>query len=287
MFNTENFDYELIDSGSGRRIERFGSVVIDRPCPGALWRRSDRELIADVAFYRDKDGGRWNGIADLPQSWEIGVGDNKAQLRFSPNGQVGVFPEQLENWSFIEREVERWKDRAVEGESKIKILNTFAYTGMSTLVASHPHTEVCHVDGAKSSISWGKENAALSGKSDNTIRWICDDVVGFMEREVRRGNKYDAIILDPPAFGRGAKKTWKIEKDIYHLMDLVAQLLTEKPLFVILTCHAPDHFSAKDFAVLLQRLPGFTECIPEELDLEIPSEQGNSLPSSFGARISQ
>ena len=273
------FDYELIDCGDSSRVERFGKIIVDRPCPQATWASKVTDFEYDVFFDRDGQDTKWDGAEKFAESWEIQVGENvKAELRFSKNGQVGIFPEQINNWNWIEKKV-------AENPAKLKILNTFAYTGMATLFASTENTEVVHVDGAKSAINWAKRNAEVSGKTENKIRWIHDDVIGFIAREIRRGNKYDGIILDPPAFGRGKKGDWKISRDLPKLMEMVAEILTEKPLFVILTCHAPVHFSSEDFAEILENLPQFSDKKAELLNLEIPSKGGNSLPSSFGSRI--
>ena len=276
----EIFDYELIDCGDYSRVERFGTTIIDRPCPQASWNSKVEDFEYDVFFQNEQGKKTWQGKENLAESWEIQVGKSvRAELRFSSNGQVGIFPEQLDNWNWIQKKVNE------NTEKPLKILNTFAYTGMATLFASESHTEVCHLDGAKSSINWAKKNSELSGKSENSIRWIEDDVMKFMAREIRRGNTYDGIILDPPAFGRGKKSDWQISRDLPELMKLVPQLLSDNPLFVILTCHAPDHFSVKDLAHILEDIPQFAGKTAEELYLTIPCSNGNSLTSSFGARI--
>jgi len=275
----QNFDYELIDCGNERRLERFGPHTINRPCPQAFW-SPNSELYSDIFFQRGSQGNYWQGIDDLPQTWNINIDHITAELKFSANGQVGIFPEQLDNWRWINEKINK------EPKRELKILNTFAYTGMSSLFASAPHTQVTHVDGAKASVNWAKRNAALSGLQENQIRWIVDDVQQFMAREIRRGNKYDAIVLDPPAFGRGAKKDFKIERDLKALMQMVAELLSDDPLFVILTCHAPDHFAPRDLAKILENIPAFKHQKAEKLLLEIPSTHDNPLLSSFGARIS-
>ena len=279
MITPKDFDYALLDCGTDRRIEKFGTLTIDRPCVKADWARKDFSVKTDIVFQRINNEGQWNGIEGLPPTQDIKIGDIHAELRFSANGQVGIFPEQFDNWRWIAEQIHK------DTKKHLKILNTFAYTGLSTLFASAPHTEVCHVDGAKSSINWAKRNAELSNLTDAKIRWMCDDVQKFLAREIRRGNKYDAIILDPPAFGRGGKSQWKIERDLPHLLQQVSALLVDDPLFVILTCHAPEHFSASDLAEMLEDLPQFRGKEAERLYLEIPSDTGNPLPSSFGARI--
>lgn len=279
MAHQQIFDYELLDCGDFRRIERFGKLTIDRPCPQAFWAPEAQPISSNIFFDRNQNQGQWNGTEKLPETWPIKIDHITAELKFSPNGQVGIFPEQLDNWRWINEKINEQPER------QLKILNTFAYTGMSTLFASAPHTQVCHVDGAKAAVNWAKRNAELSGLAGNNIRWMVDDAKQFMQREIRRGNKYDAIILDPPAFGRGAKKDWKIERDLRGLMKTVGELLTDKPLFVILTCHAPDHFAPRDLAKILESIPQFKNQKAEKLLLEIPSTKGNALLSSFGARI--
>lgn len=279
MLKTSDFEYELIDCGNGRRIEKFGEVVIDRPCPQALWSQKLNNEDSDAFFERERNKSRWVNKKNIPENWEINIGKIKAELRFSKNGQVGIFPEQFDNWQWISEKVSKKIDKP------LKILNTFAYSGIATLFASSKHTEVCHVDGAKSALNWAQKNAELSGLSDRKIRWICDDVQKFMTREIRRGKKYDGIILDPPAFGRGKKQDWKIEQDLPKLMKLVEEVLTDKPLFVILTCHAPEFFTTEDLARILEKIPQFSGQKAEKLILKIPSPKGNSLVSSFGARI--
>ena len=272
------FDYELIDCGQGVRIERFGDRIIKRPCPQAeTWSLKNKAVRTDLVFQR---GSGWHNPSQIDEAWPIKVGSVTAHLKLSSQGQIGIFPEQFDNWQWIDKTITAHTNRP------IKILNTFAYTGMSTLFASQSHTEVCHVDGAKSALAWAKQNALSSGKQENAIRWICDDVISFMAREIRRQQHYDAIILDPPAFGRGAKKDFKIERDLPTLLDLINQLLSPNPRFVILTCHAPDLFTATDFKQKLEALPAFKGRKAEALNLTIPSKNGNPLPSSFGARIS-
>jgi len=319
MLQYSDFDYELIDCGNFRRIERFGKYILNRPCPEAFWNLKIPENKIPVDFYyrREKNKKLWEiqnkNFEKLPENWEIQVGKIKAQMKLAPNNQVGIFPEQFDNWQFIENLIknpntsqilnpsqsplDRGEGRGEkiknpsqpsfdkEGARGIKIMNTFAYSGMASLFASSENTEVCHVDGAKSANNRFRENIKISGLGENKIRWITDDVVGFLEKEIKRENFYDGIILDPPAFGRGAKSEWHIQKDLPKLMKLVQQVLTPNPLFVILTCHAPEHFSPQDLAKFLENLPQFKGKKAEILELKIPSKKGNSLVSSFGARI--
>ena len=282
MKNNKKFDYELIDCGDETRTERFGDQIISRPCPMAFWPSATKgslDIQPHTTFSRDEAEKGWQKINDTPDRWNISVGSLTAELRFSLNGQVGIFPEQEENWQWIADQV------AKRSSKSLKILNVFGYTGIATLHAIAPHTQVCHVDGAKSAISWAKRNAELSGLTNANVRWICDDVMKFMEREIRRGQKYDAIILDPPAFGRGGGQIWKIEKDLPRLIRAVKELLVDDPAFVVLSCHAPRHFSAHNMAQMLERLPQFKGKRAESILLEIPSKQGNPLVASFGARI--
>ncbi len=285
MLEYSDFDYELIDCGNFRRIERFGGIVIDRPCAQAPWKLKNPNIKSDFYFHRDKKNWEIKNkkFNQLPDNWRINIGKIKVGLRLSKNNQVGIFPEQFDNWSWLEDIVT--KRHRKNNFKKIKILNTFAYTGMSSFFASSTRTEVCHLDGAKSSISWAKENAKLSNLRNSEIRWICDDVIKFLTREIKRNNFYDGIILDPPAFGRFGKTQWNIKKDLPKLMELVQQVLTPNPLFVILTCHAPEDFSAQEFVRILESIPQFKGKKAEKLELKIPSKKGNSLPSSFGARI--
>ncbi len=279
QMKTNGFDYELIDCGDFRRFERFGDFILERPCPQAHWPLKNRSIKTDAIFKRSKNQKGWRFHTDVPKDWQTKISHITAECRFAAQGQIGIFPEQYENWTWLNKII-------TQKEKPLKILNTFAHTGIATLFTSTKNTEVTHVDGAKASNNWGKRNAELSGFDQNKIRWICDDVISFMKREIRRENTYDGIILDPPAFGRGAKKDWHIERDLFELMECVKKLLTNKPLFVILTCHAPDSFSPKDLAIQLQKIPQFKGKKAETLDLKIKSKTGNDLPSSFGARIS-
>ena len=228
-------DYELLDSGDGRKLERFGRYVLARPCSQALWRpcKSDSEWAkADASFDRE-DGNRWHGRSNLPKEWQIETAGIRFRLGGTDFGHLGIFPEQRAQW--------RWIRETVEGcGRKVSVLNLFAYSGGSTLAAALGGAEVCHLDASKGMVEWARENARLNGLGERPIRWIVDDAHKFMRREIRRGRKYDAIVLDPPTFGRGAGgEMYKIERDLKETLALVRDLLSETPLFVLFSSHTP------------------------------------------------
>ncbi|MBT3816818.1 MAG: SAM-dependent methyltransferase [Candidatus Magasanikbacteria bacterium] len=277
-----NFDYELLDCGNERRLERFGKYILDRPCPQAIWKKKLDNTVwnnADAYYERTEKIKGWKNVDTLPESWEITLENVNIELRPSINNQVGIFPEQLSNWLWLEKEIKK-------ANRPVKILNTFAYTGVATIMASQAgeDTEVCHVDGAKASVNWARKNAEISGLSNKKIRWIVDDVMKFMEREIKRGNTYDGIILDPPAFGKGGGTSWKFKQDLPKLLTLVNELLSDSPLFVILSGHAQG-VSSKDLLTLLEDLPKLKGGKGEAIDLIIPSLKGNDLPSSVCGRV--
>ena len=281
----ENFDYELLDCGEGRRLERFSDLIIDRPAPQAVWNKKLNKGIwssAHAYFRRDDEqsGPGWETRRELPEEIELRVDNITLKLRLTINNQLGLFPEQLSNWRWITRQLQPI-------QRGIKVCNGFAYTGAATLMASSasPLAEVCHVDAAKASVSWARQNAELSQLAHRPIRWMVDDILSFLKREVKRGNQYDAFILDPPAFGRSAGTSWKIKRDLPILMGYVNQLLTTNPLFVVLSCHDPE-ISTAELARYLDQLDPFKGAKAETLLLDIPSRQGNALPSSKCARIS-
>ena len=277
-------DYELIDTGDKRRLERFGDFILDRPCPQALWNKKlDKNIWnSAIAYYeRSKENKGWINNGNLPLNWNISLDELLIELRPSENNQIGIFPEQLSNWSWINQKIISNSNRP------LKILNCFAYTGIASIVASfsgNDDIEVCHVDGAKTSVNWAKENAKLSDLSNKKIRWIIDDVVKFITREIKRRNKYDGIILDPPAFGKGAKSSWKFDKDLPKLLKLVNKLLSDNPLFVVLSGHAPG-VTSKNMLNMLERNISAKIKYGEAIDLIIPSKNGNDLPSSICGRV--
>ena len=244
-------DYELLDSGDGRKLERFGRYVLARPCSQALWRpcKSDSEWAkADASFDRE-DGNRWHGRSNLPKEWQIETAGIRFRLGGTDFGHLGIFPEQRAQW--------RWIRETVEGcGRKVSVLNLFAYSGGSTLAAALGGAEVCHLDASKGMVEWARENARLNGLDARPIRWIVDDAHKFMRREIRRGRRYDAIILDPPTFGRGAGgEMYKIERDLKETLGLVRDLLAETPLFVLFSSHTPGLSQIVAENILAQLFP--------------------------------
>ncbi len=230
-------DYALIDSGAGQKLERFGELLLVRPAQQAVWEpRLDagcwRE--AQAVFTRASSGrGSWDCRQPLPDSWPLALGDLKLNLRRTSSGHVGFFPEQQPCW-------ERIRPHLAKPGSSPSLLNLFAYTGAMTLASAAAGARVCHLDASKPVVDWAAENARRSGLGEAPIRWIVEDVTRFARREERRGNRYDAIILDPPSFGRGPKKQlFKLENDLQSLLKSCFGILSEQPLFLLLSCHTP------------------------------------------------
>jgi len=278
-------NYEFLDCGNERRLERFGEILVDRPAPQALFPPSlpqsewDR---ADARFERGDSDSRWDFRRELPESFPFLLDEIRMELRFSPNGQVGIYPEQRDNWRWIQRQTG-------ESSSPLKVLNGFAYTGGSTLFASRggktgPGAEVCHLDASKSAVNWARRNVEISSLKDQTVRFIVEDIIRFLEREIKRGRQYQGIILDPPAFGRAAGgKTWVLKRDLHRLMDLSRDLFREDPRFFLISCHDPE-VSSEMLVDQLYRFDGVEKRDVETLDLVIPSSVGNDLPNGIAAR---
>lgn len=232
-------DYALLDSGRGRKLERFGALTVDRPEPQAMWSRRLDEAAwarADGVFVGDAEGedGRWRYHGDPPQSWPMRIKDATVICRFSNFRHVGVFPEQMPLWDWM---LDRLS--AHRGGEPPRLLNLFAYTGVASLLAAAAGAHVTHVDASKKAIDWAKENQAKSGLERSPIRWMLDDARKFAAREVRRGRTYHGILVDPPKFGRGPdKEVWEIFDHLPELLRTLAQLLDPAQAFLILTVYA-------------------------------------------------
>lgn len=229
-------DYELIDSGDGYRLERFGAYTLARPDPQIIWQKSLPQSQwdkADAVFEKDgaKDAG-WNKKKTIPLQWEMAYKDIRFYSKLSPFKHTGVFPEQHLQWDFVSEKIKN-------ASSQLKILNLFAYTGLASLIAAQAGAQVTHVDASRPTIGWARENQELSGLADKPIRWILDDVAKFVEREVRRGSTYDGIILDPPVYGHGPTgQVWKFHEDVPRLLENCRKLLSPAPLFVVMNAYA-------------------------------------------------
>ncbi len=238
-----NKGYSLLDSGDGEKLERYGEAVIARPDPQALWKKrlSESEWNkADAYFKRDSKSAEWQTRKKLPERWPIELAGLKFWIKLSAFKHTGVFPEQAGNWGWVLQQVESRK--SIKSESPTSVLNLFGYTGGATLAAAQAGAEVVHLDGSKVAIGWGRDNAELSGLKDKPIRWILDDARTFVKREIKRGRKYDGIIMDPPAFGHGpGGEVWKIEEHFLELLDLCKQVLSEKPLFFLINGYASGY----------------------------------------------
>ncbi len=274
--------YQLLDFGDGRRLERLGPLVLDRPCPAAesirpaapqLW------FAADARYERlAAEQGRWIVRGDPPLQWTIVHGLMTLELKRTDFGHVGLFPEQAENWDWITQQVRRRPDAA----GPMKILNLFAYTGGSTLAAAAAGAAVTHVNAARNIVAWARHDAELSALAAAPIRWIAEDAVKFVAREVRRGNRYDAVILDPPSYGHGPQgEAWRLAEDLPRLLALCAQLTEPRPRFVLLTCHTPG-FSPARLQELLASAFGSQHVNAGPLILV--ASTGMELPSGVAAR---
>ncbi|MES3005383.1 MAG: class I SAM-dependent methyltransferase [Patescibacteria group bacterium] len=301
-------DYELLDSGDGMKLERFGRVVVARPDPQALWRKGLPQtewLKADAQFAKEgrknntKDSdaitdegdekGRWVTTPGVPEKWEIKYGDVTMGIKLTPFKHTGLFPEQLSNWKWsadlIRSAVTNGYKGSAEDGSPV-VLNLFGYTGGATLSASVAGAHVTHVDASKAAITWANDNASVSGLKEKPIRWILEDAAEFVKREVRRGRRYDAVIMDPPSFGRGSKgEIWKIEEDFLPLVEDCFKLLSDKPLFFIINGYAAGYSSIayeNNLKALVGRFGGSVE--GGELVIQDTGPLGRLLPCGIVAR---
>ncbi|MCI7138953.1 MAG: class I SAM-dependent methyltransferase [Oscillospiraceae bacterium] len=274
-------NYELLDCSGGERLERWGNVVLIRPDPQVIWNTPKEHPLwhrADARYVRSKEGGgHWECRRQLPEAWNINYKD--LQFKISPTGfkHTGLFPEQAVNWDMM-------REKITGAGRSIKVLNLFAYTGGATLAAASAGASVCHVDAAKGMVHWARENAELSSLAERPIRWIVDDCAKFVEREIRRGNTYDAIIMDPPSYGRGpGGEVWKLEDQIYDLVKLCTGVLSDEPLFFLLNSYTTG-LSASAMAYVLgvnmQKFGGSVSA--EEIGLPVTAS-GMVLPCGSSA----
>ncbi|MBE6638058.1 MAG: SAM-dependent methyltransferase [Ruminococcaceae bacterium] len=277
-------DYELLDASDGNRLERWGEYTLVRPDPQVIWRgvkRNSAWCAADASYSRSRSGGgAWNQHT-LPESWQIEYGDLSLKFGIKLMGfkHTGVFPEQAANWEWFSKLIR-------EAGRPVSVLNLFAYTGGATIAAASAGASVCHVDASKGMVAMARENAALSGLSDKPIRYIVDDCKKFVEREIRRGKRYDAIIMDPPSYGRGPTgEVWKLEEQIFDFVKLCSQVLSDDPLFVLVNSYTTG-LSASTMGYMLdmvmrQKYPG--SVVSDEIGLPVRSS-GLVLPCGASSR---
>jgi 23S rRNA (cytosine1962-C5)-methyltransferase len=264
--------YLLIDAGDQQKLERFGPFVLTRPSSCALWKKARgcaEWKSPDAQFSREEKQG-WSFSRSLPDRWVVELEGVKFKISLTDFGHVGVFPEHSLRW--------RAMQRLLKTRQTPSVLNLFAYSGGATLAAAQAGAKVCHLDASAGMVAWARENAQLNGLSGAPIRWIVDDVFKFLNREVKRGVRYDGIVLDPPSFGRGSKQeVFKIERDIHPLLELCAELLTPEPLFLLFTTHTPGMTPIVLHHLLAQKLNKFSGSI-ESGELLLPASTGLSLP---------
>lgn len=250
-------DYELLDSGDGQKLERFGKYLFVRPEVQAIWKKRlapERWMAAHANFQPsgEESGGHWHFNHQIPERWMMNYGSLKFWAQTTPGRHLGVFPEGAAHWD--------WMNDLIQSASRpINVLNLFGYTGLASLSAAAAGANVTHVDASRKAISWARENQSLSGLDERPIRWIVDDALKFVQREVRRGNKYQGLIIDPPKFGRGPKgEVWDVYKSLPILLDACRLLLDKKPLFTALTVYAVKASSVHILTVLEEMLQGLS-----------------------------
>lgn len=284
-------DYEVLDTSAGEKLERWGDYILVRPDPQVIWNTPHkvREWKQKNGHYHrsNKGGGQWE-FFNLPEQWEISYGNLKFHLKPFHFKHTGLFPEQAVNWEWSGNLIREAKKKNPGKE--IKVLNLFAYTGGATVACADAGAAVTHVDASKGMVTWAKENAAASGLANAPIRYLVDDCVKFVEREIRRGNHYDAIIMDPPSYGRGPKgEIWKIEEKIFPLVQHCTKVLADKPLFFLINSYTtglqPAVLSYMLNLELKSRFGGTVEA--DEIGLPVRGKQGLVLPCGASGRWSR
>ncbi len=289
MFLADNWkDYELLDAKNGEKLERWGKIVLRRPDPQIVWDVRDEDAHSgwnnpDAHYHRSNTGGgHWESRKKMPESWTIDYRDLTFGIKMMGFKHTGLFPEQAANWDWFSDIIKK------SGRKDVNVLNLFAYTGGATMAASAAGAAVCHVDASKGMVAWAKENAQLSGLQDNPIRFIVDDVKKFTEREIRRGRKYDAVIMDPPSYGRGPSgEVWKIEDELFGLVELCTKVLSDNPLFFLINSYTTGLSGGVLENILkmtLQKNYGGTISV-DEVGLPI-TNQGLVLPCGYSGRWS-
>lgn len=287
MFLADNWkDYELLDAKNGEKLERWGEIVLRRPDPQIVWNVKGEDAHSgwntpDAHYHRSNTGGgHWESRRKMPESWTVDYRDLTFGIKMMGFKHTGLFPEQAANWDWFSDLIKK------SGRKDVNVLNLFAYTGGATMAASAAGAAVCHVDASKGMVAWAKENAQLSGLQDNPIRFIVDDVKKFTEREIRRGRKYDAVIMDPPSYGRGPSgEVWKIEDELFGLVELCTKVLSDNPLFFLINSYTTGLSGGvleNILKITLQKNYGGTISV-DEVGLPI-TNQGLVLPCGYSGR---
>ena len=275
-------DYELIDCGGGEKLERWGKHVLVRPDPQAIWQTPRNNPLwrrPDARYARASTGGGAWEKKDVPAQWQVRYQELTFQVKPMNFKHTGLFPEQAANWDFAMEQIRR-------AGRPISVLNLFAYTGGATVACAAAGASVCHVDAARGMVSWGRDNARAAGLEDAPIRWIVDDCAKFVEREIRRGRRYDAIIMDPPSYGRGPSgEVWKLEDSLWPFVELVAGVLSDEPLFFLINSYttglAPSVLTYILESLITPKYGGRTRS--DELGLPV-TESGLALPCGATGR---
>jgi 23S rRNA (cytosine1962-C5)-methyltransferase len=253
LITEKSADYELLDSGDGAKLEKYGSMILSRPDPQAIWPRllsAEEWGKAHATYTRTETSGKWEISEGVSDTWQFSLEDLKFGLKLLPSKHLGVFPEQSVQWKWLEDKIKKEIDLG----KKVSVLNLFGYTGGASMSCARAGAEVCHVDASEFVVDAAHKNLELSGLSDKKVRFIVDDVRKFVEREVKRGNKYDVILLDPPVYGKGTNgKTWKIEEDLLPLLSRLKDILSDDPTALVLNGYASvySHLTYKNMLALI------------------------------------
>ena len=283
MFLTDTWeDYEVLDTGGGEKLERWGTLRLRRPDPQTIWPRGDERVwdTAQAVYHRsEKGGGRWEFRAQLPEKWTLHYRDLAFYVRPTGFKHTGLFPEQASNWDWMRERIE------ASGRTGLRVLNLFGYTGAASVACAMSGAHVTHVDAAKGMVLWAKENRELSGVPETRFRFIVEDAVKFTEREIRRGNLYDGILMDPPSYGRGPSgEVWKLEQELYRLVETASRALSDNPVFFLINSYTTG-FQASVLSNMIGKCVisrfGGTMCCDE---LCLPVTSGGVLPCGASGR---
>lgn len=275
-------DYEVLDTGDGEKLERWGDVILRRPDPQTIWPKARPEMWkkAQAHYHRsEKGGGEWEFLTRLPEKWSITYGDLTFWVRPTGFKHTGLFPEQAANWDWMSGLIRR------SGRQGVKVLNLFGYTGAATMACAAAGAHVTHVDAAKGMVQWAKENRELCRLGESSFRWIVEDALRFVQREIRRGNRYDAVLMDPPSYGRGpGGEVWKLENELYGLVDTCAQVLSDRPLFFLINSYTTG-FQASVLSNMIEKcvVSRHGGSVSSE-ELCLPVTTGGVLPAGASGR---